>query len=165
MYAAYATITSSVKNFGYEVGLRAESSNYTGILNDTGHFNNSYPISLFPSVFLSYKLGNRQELQANFSRRVNRPNFFQLIPYTDRSDSLMITRGNPDLRPEFTSSFEVSYSKTYGKNNTFLASIYYKYTNDLITGYNSVNTILFLADQKGLIRTKMQIHQILMVWN
>ncbi len=135
VYAAYATVTSSIKKFGYEVGLRAESSNYTGILNDTGHFSNSYPISLFPSVFLSYKLENRQELQANFSRRVNRPSFFQLIPYTDRSDSLMITQGNPDLRPEFTSSFEVSYSKTYGKNNTFLASLYYKYTNDLITGF------------------------------
>ena len=95
----------------------------------------NYPISLFPSVFLSYKLKNRQELQANFSRRINRPNFFQLIPYTDRSDSLNITRGNPDLVPEFTSSFEVSYSKTYGKNNSFLASLYYKYTTDLITSY------------------------------
>ncbi len=137
VYAAYATLTSTIKKFGYKVGLRAESSNYTGILNDTGNFTNTYPISLFPSVFLSYKLENRQELQANFSRRVNRPNFFQLIPYTDRSDSLYITRGNPDLLPEFTSSFEVSYSKTYGKNNTFLASLYYKYTEDLITGFQS----------------------------
>jgi len=138
VYAAYATITSSIKKFGYQVGLRAERSDYTGILNDTGHFSNNYPISLFPSVFLSYKLENRQELQANFSRRVNRPNFFQLIPFTDRSDSLFITRGNPDLRPEFTSSFEVSYSKTYGKNNSFLASAYYKYTTDLITGFQSL---------------------------
>ncbi|MFT4154809.1 TonB-dependent receptor domain-containing protein [Parafilimonas sp.] len=135
VYAAYGTITSSIKNFGYQVGLRAERSDYTGVLNDTGHFANNYPISLFPSVFLSYKLGNRQELQANFSRRINRPNFFQLIPYTDRSDSLNITRGNPDLKPEFTNSFEASYSKTYGKNNTFLASIYYKHTKDLITSY------------------------------
>jgi hypothetical protein len=30
VYAAYATITSAIKNFGYEVGLRAESSNYHG---------------------------------------------------------------------------------------------------------------------------------------
>lgn len=135
VYAAYATITSSIKKFGYQVGLRAERSDYTGILNDTGKFTNNYPISLFPSVFLSYKLENRQELQANFSRRVNRPNFFQLIPFTDRSDSLYITRGNPDLLPEFTNSFEASYSKTYGKNNTFLASAYYKFTKDLITSY------------------------------
>ncbi|HEY2726088.1 MAG TPA: TonB-dependent receptor, partial [Parafilimonas sp.] len=137
VYAAYTTITSSVKNFGYEVGLRAERSNYTGVLNDTGSFTHNYPVSLFPSVFLSYKLKNRQELQANFSRRINRPNFFQLIPYTDRSDSLHITRGNPDLVPEFTNSFEVSYSKTYGKNNSFLASLYYKHTNHLITSVTS----------------------------
>ena len=79
------------------------------------HFSNKYPISLFPSVFLSQKLGGKQELQANFSRRINRPNFFQLIPYTDRTDTLNITRGNPDLVPEFTNSFELSYSKTYQK--------------------------------------------------
>jgi outer membrane receptor protein involved in Fe transport len=136
VYAAYATVTSSIKNFGYEVGLRAESSNYDGELTNTGEkFSNSYPISLFPSVFLSQKLKNRQELQLNFSRRINRPNFFQLIPYTDYSDSLNITRGNPNLVPEFTNSIEFSYSKTYKKNNNLLASIYYKHTNDLITRY------------------------------
>jgi outer membrane receptor protein involved in Fe transport len=135
VYAAYADVTSSIKNFGYELGLRAERSDYSGVLNSTQNFTNKYPISLFPSVFLSQKLKNRQELQANFSRRINRPNFFQLIPYTDRSDSLNITRGNPDLVPEFTNSFEVSYSKTYGKNNSFLASLYYKYTTNLITRF------------------------------
>lgn len=136
VYAAYATITSGIKNFGYQVGLRAESSNYVGDVTNTGeHFTNKYPVSLFPSVFLSQKLGKRQELQLNFSRRINRPNFFQLIPYTDRTDTLNITKGNPDLVPEFTNSFEFSYTKTYGKNNTFLASAYYKHTDDLITRY------------------------------
>lgn len=135
VYAAYVTITSAIKNFGYEVGLRAESSDYTGVLNDTQTFKHNYPVSLFPSVFLSQKLGNKQELQANFSRRINRPNFFQLIPYTDRTDSLNITRGNPNLVPEFTNSFEVSYSKTFKNNSSFLASVYYKHTDNLITRY------------------------------
>ena len=142
VYAGYINLTSSIKKFGYEIGLRAESSHYNGILNDTGNFKHNYPISLFPSIFLSEKLGSRQELQLNYSRRINRPNFFQLIPYTDRTDTSDITRGNPDLVPEFTNSFEFSYSKTYGKNNTFLASAYYKHTTDLITSskgpeYNS----------------------------
>ena len=114
-------MTSSIKNFGYEVGFRAESSNYHGELTNTGEkFSNSYPISLFPSVFLSQKLNNKQELQLSFSRRINRPNFFQLIPYTDYTDSLNITRGNPNLVPEFTNSIEFSYSKTFKKNNSFL---------------------------------------------
>jgi len=138
VYAAYTTITSAIKNFGYKIGLRAESSKYSGVLNDTGHFSNHYPISLFPSIFLSQKLGEKDEFQLNYSRRINRPNFFQLIPYIDRTDTLYITKGNPDLVPEFTNSFEFSYSKTYGKkNNTFLASIYYKHTDNLITRFQS----------------------------
>jgi ferric enterobactin receptor len=136
VYAGYVTVKSSIKNFGYELGLRAESSDYKGELTNTGEtFSNKYPISLFPSVFLSQKLKGNQELQASLTRRVNRPNFFQFIPYTDYTDSLNITRGNPGLAPEFTNSYEVSYGKTFKNNNNILASVYYKHTTDMITRY------------------------------
>ncbi len=136
VYAAYASVTSAIKNFGYQLGLRAERSDYSGdLLSTQQHFSNSYPISLFPSVFLSQKFKGNNEVQFSYTRRINRPNFFQLIPYTDYSDSLNITRGNPNLVPEFTSSFELSYLKTLPHNNTFLASIYYKHTAGLITRY------------------------------
>jgi outer membrane receptor protein involved in Fe transport len=130
------SFTSAIKDFGYQAGLRAESSNYTGeLVNEKMNFSNKYPISLFPSLFLSQKFKNKQEIQLSYTRRINRPNFFQLIPFTNYSDSLNITRGNPNLRPEFTNSFELSYLKTFVGNNTFLASAYYKRTNDLITRY------------------------------
>ena len=123
VYAAYVSVKSAIKNFGYQVGLRAESSAYDGQLTNTGQkFSNKYPVSLFPSVFLSQKLNSKQELQFSYTRRINRPNFFQLIPYTDYTDSLNITRGNPNLVPEFTSSFEMSYSKTFKGNNNILGS-------------------------------------------
>lgn len=136
VYAAYTTFTNKYKDFGYQVGLRAESSNYKGeLIGQSQKFSNKYPLSLFPSVFLSQKLKKDQQLQFNYSRRINRPNFFQLIPFTDRTDALNITRGNPDLVPEFTNSFEASYSKDFKKGNNFLMSVYYKNTNDLITRY------------------------------
>ncbi len=144
VYAAYATITSSIGNFGYSVGLRAESSRYTGdLLNNGEHFKNTYPVSLFPSLFLSEKLKHDQELQFSATRKVNRPSFFQLIPFTDYSDTLNITRGNPNLIPEFTNSFELSYMKTFPHSNTLLISGYYKYTSHLITRYqdSGVNPI------------------------
>ncbi|HEX8675827.1 MAG TPA: outer membrane beta-barrel family protein, partial [Segetibacter sp.] len=136
VYAAYVSITSSIKNFGYKLGLRAESSDYTGQLTKSGEkFSNKYPVSLFPSIFLSQKLNNKQELQMSYTRRINRPNFFQLIPFVDYTDPLNISKGNPGLVPEFTNSMELSYSKTFQKNNTFLASLYYKKTTDLITRF------------------------------
>jgi outer membrane receptor protein involved in Fe transport len=147
--AGYVSFSSGIKQFGYQLGLRAESSNYQGTsnyavkdqngnLNDTvGNFSNNYPINLFPSVFLTQKLGAEQELQLSFTRRIDRPSFFQLFPYTDYSDSLNISRGNPDLKPQFTSSFELTYQKTFPGNNTLISSVYYKYTTDLITRYQT----------------------------
>lgn len=136
VFAAYTTLSSSIKDFSYKLGVRAERSNYTGTLTNTGEqFKNSYPISLFPSAFVSQKLGDKQELQLSYSRRVNRPNFFQLIPFTDYTDKLNITKGNPNLVPEFTQSTELSYLKTFKGNNTLLASVYYKNTINLITRY------------------------------
>ena len=142
VYAAYTTYTNQIKNFGYQVGLRLESSDYEGRLPDKGQvFNIEFPVSLFPSVFLSNKLKNDQELQLNYTRKINRPNFFQLYPFTDYSDSLNINRGNPNLKPEFTNSIELSYRKTFKKNkDSFLGSIYYKNTNDLITRFQVQET-------------------------
>lgn len=144
VYAAYVSVKSSIKNFSYQVGVRAERSNYNGDLLTTGqHFSNSYPVSLFPSIFLSQQLKHNQQVQLSVTRRINRPNFFQLIPFTDYSDSLNITRGNPDLVPEFTTSFELSYMKSFSRTATFLASAYYKHTNHLITRYidTAVNAV------------------------
>ncbi len=142
VYAAYVSVTRSIKNFGYQLGLRAESSNYKGELTDTKQeFSNSYPLSLFPSVFLSQKLKQDQELQLNYSRRVNRPFFMQTIPFIDSTDQLNWSRGNAGLKPEFTNSLEMSYSKKFRGSNTLLASVYFKHSTDLITRYLDTITI------------------------
>ena len=138
VYAAYVSMSGNVKNwFSYKAGLRAESSKYDGkLLNTNQEFGNQYPLSLFPSLFLTRELKKGEQLQLSITRRVNRPNFFQQIPFVDYTDSLNITRGNAGLVPEFTYSSEASYSKTKN-NNTFLATAYYKHTNNLITRYLS----------------------------
>lgn len=136
VYAAYTTFSNQLGKFGYQAGLRVESSSYEGRLPEKNQvFNVDYAISLFPSLFLNQKLKNDQELQLNYARKINRPNFFQLYPYTDYSDSLNITRGNPDLKPEFTNSLELTYQKTFKNRDNFIASMYYKNTTDLIARY------------------------------
>jgi ferric enterobactin receptor len=136
VYAAYLSVSGKASTlFSYKIGLRAESSSYDGKLLNTGEkFSNKFPVSLFPSVFISKNISKTDQLQLSVTRRVNRPNFFQLIPFVDYSDSLNITRGNANLVPEFTTSGEISYSKQQG-SGTFLATAYYKHTNNLITRY------------------------------
>ncbi len=136
VFAAYSTYSQSFQKWGYQLGLRAESSRYTGTLIDRDTaFTNDFPLSLFPSLFTTYKLNEEDNLQFNFTRRINRPNFFQLIPFTDFSDSLNLSRGNPDLIPEFAHSLEFSYQNIINKQHNFLLSVYYKRSDNLITRY------------------------------
>jgi outer membrane receptor protein involved in Fe transport len=138
--AAYATYSFKVNKWSYQLGLRVESSNYTGtLLNskglDSSQFKVSYPLSLFPSAFVTYKIDDKQDFQLNYSRRINRPNFFQLMPFPDYSDPQNINVGNAGLKPEFTNSFEVSYNDAYQRNANFLATVFFKHTTNLITRF------------------------------
>ena len=134
--AAYATYSHSYPKWGYQLGLRAESSQYTGTLLDVDStFQNEYPLSLFPSVFLTYKLNDEDNVQLSYTRRINRPSFFNLIPFYDFSDSLQLSRGNPGLLPEFTNSFELQYQNIFVQGHNLLLSIYYKQATDQITRY------------------------------
>lgn len=136
VYAGYLTFSQKINNFTYQLGGRVESSQYTGTLVDSNkEFKNSFPFSFFPSIFLTQKINDKQDLQLNYSRKINRPNFFQLIPYFDFSDSLNISRGNPALLPEFTNLFELSYSLNLKNGNNIIATAYYRNTNDLITRF------------------------------
>ena len=134
--AGYATFSHQIKKFTYQVGARVESSEYTGNLLTTGKsFTNEYPFSFFPSAFFTYKLNDKEDLQLNYSRKINRPNFFQLIPYIDFTDSLNLSKGNPDLIPEFTNLLELSYQNQLAKGHNILATAYFKKTDNLITRY------------------------------
>ncbi len=136
IYAAYLQAGRQFGDWGLQVGLRAESSFYTGTLTDMdSSFQINYPISLFPSVFLSRKLNETDQVQLSYTRRVNRPNFFQTMPFTDYSDSLNLRRGNPQLQPEFTNALELSYQKLFKNGHNLLFSVYYKQANNLITAY------------------------------
>lgn len=136
VYAGYVTFSQKISNFTYQLGGRVESSKYTGTLVDSNQvFENSYPFSFFPSVFLTQKINDNQDLQLNYSRKINRPNFFQLIPYYNYSDSLNISRGNPTLVPEFTNLFELSYQVNLKNGNNIIATAYFRNTDNLIANY------------------------------
>ncbi|MDB5193469.1 MAG: TonB-dependent receptor, partial [Segetibacter sp.] len=142
IYAGYATYSFKIKDWSYQLGLRGESSNYGGDLTkevkgrDTvENFVVKFPISLFPSAFITYKLSDKEDIQLNYSRRINRPNFFQLMPFIDYSDPQNISVGNAGLKPEFTNSLEISYNNSYKRNANFLASAFFKHNTNLITRY------------------------------
>lgn len=145
--AAYVTYTGKLMGIGYQAGLRAEHSKFDGELVDSAQkFGyqlpnkiNSLFDGLFPSLYLSKSIGEGEEIQLNYSRRIRRPDFWQMNPYVDISDPLNIRQGNPALRPEFANSFEFNYNKTY-TSGSFLGVFYFRNTQGDITRYSDTIT-------------------------
>lgn len=138
VYAIYGVYSNKIGDFQYQLGLRAERAEVTGTENLTNSsFTNDY-FSIYPTVHLVQSLPDQQELQLSYSRRVERPTNRRLNPYVNRSDSLNISYGNPELKPEYINSLEFGYSKLFGKT-AITSSLFYRYTNDAITNYTVVN--------------------------
>ncbi|MES2647280.1 MAG: outer membrane beta-barrel family protein [Bacteroidota bacterium] len=145
--AFYMTFSNKINTYSYQAGLRAETSDFDGELVDKNQsFGYEYPAklaniwdALFPSLFITKTIGEKEDLQLNYSRRIRRPNFWQLNPFIDISDPVNLRQGNPALRPEFTNSFELNYSKTYNSGN-FLGSVYFRNTIGDITEYSDTIT-------------------------
>ena len=78
-----------------------------------------------PSIFLMKKLGERQTLKLNYSKRINRPDYGELNPYINTSDAKNVSTGNPELKPEFRNRYELAYSNDMGKTGSLTASLFY----------------------------------------
>lgn len=123
--AAYTIYGDQIKAFSYQLGLRAE---YTGIrtaLLRTNYENPRNFFGLFPSAHLSYKFSEASQFQVSYSRRLSRPRFRSLIPFATFSDRRNNYRGNPDLNPEFTNSYEIGYLRYWDKGS-LMSSVYHR---------------------------------------
>jgi outer membrane receptor protein involved in Fe transport len=147
VYAAYTTYTNRWRGIRYQLGLRAEYSRFDGTLVDSAQdFGYTVPENLgkifdglFPSIFLTKELREGEELQLNFSRRIRRPNFWQLNPYVNVIDPQNISVGNPQLRPEYVNAFEFNYGKQIEKGS-LLGVLYFHNNQADITRYSDTIT-------------------------
>lgn len=153
--AAYGIVAFQFKPWSMQLGLRAEQSNVHTELSkvDSVGTTQNY-IDLFPTANLTYSLSESQEIQLSYSRRLSRPDHWDLIPFSDLEDSRNQFIGNPNLDPEFTNSYEAGFHQ-YWKSGSILSSVYYRYRMGVIeriqTAQNGITRIfpINLATEKN----------------
>lgn len=129
--AAFATLGTEWGDFSGQVGLRLENTRIRTEVKSTGQVNDQNYLNLFPSVFLNYSFNDRQSVQVSYSRRLSRPWSRALIPFVDFDDPRSQFTGNPDLKPEFSNSYEAGYLHHW-ETGSLLTSFYYRYRTDVI---------------------------------
>ena len=137
--AAYAQYGNAIgEKFQYFAGLRLENSdmkikNYTNGENISKKYTD-----LFPTLTLNYKFTDKNEMQLSYSRRIRRPMGFMLMPFFSATDDRNVRKGNPDLNPTYTNSFELSYITSVGKLMV-TPSLFYQRTTDMINQFQRKN--------------------------
>ncbi|MFN0729174.1 TonB-dependent receptor domain-containing protein [Polaribacter gochangensis] len=130
VYALYSQYGKKLEKFSYLVGLRAElTDQQINLLTTNENYNKSYT-QLFPTINLGYELSENESVTLGYSKRLRRPRSYFLNPFESRSSETNIFKGNVNLDPTFTNSFDVGYLKKWDKL-MLNSSIYYRHSTGI----------------------------------
>lgn len=129
VYAAYLMGSNTFGKLGLQAGLRAEYSEIYTLQYSKADGNTRDYLNLFPSLALSYKQSDVHTYQMSYSRRINRPGQWDLMPFMKFGDNRSMRVGNPDLDPELTDAYEAGMLNSWEKGS-LLSSVYYRHTKN-----------------------------------
>jgi outer membrane receptor protein involved in Fe transport len=109
--AAYALLSNKIDKVQTQAGLRLENAaTYFDLVTVDQQYDRRYA-SAYPSAIVSYNFTPVRSARISYSRRVSRPNPYQLSPIEFRQDTRNVFRGNPELRAEYTNAIEFGYQE------------------------------------------------------
>jgi outer membrane receptor protein involved in Fe transport len=116
IHAVYATYSNKLGGLEFMGGLRGELTDreIKSSANDSVATLKLY--DLFPTLHLSYDIGEKNEIMASYSRRINRPGGWDLNVVPTYFNRYTIREGNPDLEPEYTDSYDLGYMMKFGRS-------------------------------------------------
>ena len=127
----YSTGSYENKKWGLKLGLRMENTQLNTLLRNTNERNKQVYNNYFPTVHTSYKVTKMVSMQLGYSRRIFRPRMRDLNPFFNIRNDFAVRKGNPELLPEFTDSYELSTIYT-GKKTSLSSNIYRQITTEKI---------------------------------
>lgn len=138
IHAVYTNYAKEFDKISIQLGLRMEYSDIKGyqkgnpMVKDSA-FTKRYA-SLFPTFFIQYRVDSLQNHVVGLSlgRRINRPNYKDMNPFTYPMDNYTFYGGNPFLEPTFSYNADLNY--TFKKDYTL--GFNYSFIDNLISETN-----------------------------
>lgn len=145
--SAYLNYQTSIKKYSIIAGLRFESTYYKAQEYILDSINANRYNKLFPTLSIKRTLGSDNALSLNYSRRIDRPDYQNLYPYTFFQDPLTSVRGNAYLLPQLSDNLSLVYSLLKGKLN---------FTTTYSNTSQPMVTLLRLDDRTQIVRSMME---------
>ena len=130
--AGYGMLGATAGRFALQGGIRVERATTRFRLNRReATYDNDYN-SIFPSALVAYDVDESRRVKLSYSTRIRRPNDTDLIdPTIHYDDPLNVSRGNPDLKPEYIRALELGLQQS-GEHVTVQVTPYFRHTLDAV---------------------------------
>ena len=158
VYAPFLLLKHEGEKFAIQAGTRVEFTNRRSdysyddensnrvTLPDRNRF-----INFFPSAHVTYNFSETHQLYLSYSRRIQRPNYWKLVPLEQYESPYSYYTGNGDLQPAYTDALEAGYKKSWDKN--FISvEVFTRKTDNVIQSYTkagSENTLILSPENVG----------------
>jgi outer membrane receptor protein involved in Fe transport len=108
-----------------QLGLRLENTITKGYSETVKQTDKNNYLNLFPSFYLLYWMTDNSSASLSYSRRINRPYFFDLNPFKSYVNNYDYSEGNPFLKPSYSNNLELSVAAS-----SFVHKFWYSYFKD-----------------------------------
>ena len=157
IYAGYIDYSGSLGRLTYKTGLRLEYTDqvlniknpdyFTLFDRETNARNEHKKLDWFPSLHANYQLNDLDRFTLAASRRISRAPVKNMAPFLFRRHLEVYLVGDPELKPEYITIVELSYTKAVDKQRLTLTGFYRGVDNAVFR----VNTVY--DDELVLIRS------------
>lgn len=147
VHALYTTYQQSFGAFSLMGGMRLEYASLTMDLITKGMTVSTNYWKLYPTLHVSQKLNEVNELQLNYSLRVDRPGADDLNPFPEYQNPRSLRAGNPYLKPEYIHSIELGCS-IQNDDVSIIPGIFYR------NRYNGFTTLTKPLNDSTLLTTE-----------
>lgn len=97
---------------------------------------NNHDFYLMPSASVYWIPDNKNTLYLTYSTNITRPTVQMLNPFVSNPNSNTISKGNPNLKAQYSNDIALCYFFNGSNNLSFSTNISYTHTNNIIHSYN-----------------------------
>ena len=132
--AGYGMVKYTFPEWELIAGVRVEHTDQGYVLKfprEVDPEGNQKYTDVLPSFHVKYNVHENANLRFSYARAINRPSFFEIVPYTILNEDYK-EKGNPDLKHTVADNVDLRYEYFPRSSEQFMVGLFYKKIQDPI---------------------------------
>lgn len=109
-FALYGSLSYTLKKWSFKGGLRAEKTDFDGVVSEPFEENKNDYWKIFPTAYIKYSTENNHQFSLSYGKRIDRPSYSWLNPAKSYYNLFSYFQGDPKLKATIIHNLDFSYT-------------------------------------------------------